>query len=435
MVPESDLGIYSDVPFLDRLIRVFNVAWWIVAVNPISGAILDIAISLLFIFVVSSRLRALPHGRWFGAFVVALLVISTVIYGIVLVKIFPTLQRMVLGDSVFGKIGGMPRKLFFTSLKLAHSIKYEFNQFDSERLQQHAALDRDLTEALLKRSYLTNVYKKTNAPPEDLDTTWAKLWNETILNVGTEGSTLRDALTSEEVAFSLIPMQLTMSTTFVSPVIKISQLILFYVLTRYLNDTSPLITMIQLCIGLSFILSILWFIYHAYRMNEIEYIGVLEELPAELQKEFAPRLQQFENMKVRPTKITLNKRYLSIVRNYLVTSLGRDLLLNTIFTLVLVGVSLVIGRLAFPGQFGELALWYRRFAFWAFLISLLFLIGYYVSFWILQHVRTVVAPILASLVGALSPFLISFILTGKFQLSQFTSQLSATLAAAGILFT
>jgi hypothetical protein len=351
------------------------------------------------------------------------------------VKISPTLERMVLGDSVFGRIGGMRRKIFFTSLRLAHAIKYEFNEFDSERLQQHAALDRDLTEALLKWNYRKNIHEKLSAPPADLETTWTKLWNETILNVGTEGRTLRDALTSDEVAFSVIPIQLTVSSTFVSPFIKIFQFILFYILARYLSGTGALIMLIQACIGLSFILSILWFIYHAYKLSEIAYLGVLEKLPEELQKQFDDRLKQFQDMKVRPVKITLNKRYLSIVRNYLVTSLGRDLLLNTIFALVLVAVSLVIGRLAFPDHYADLVIWYRRFAIGACLISLVFLISYYVSFWILQNVRSVIAPILTSLVGALSPFLISFVLTGKFQLSQFTSQLSAALAGAGILFT
>src|SRR4029079_1638689 len=116
---------------------------------------------------------------------VVLLVVAN-IYGTVLLRYLPALERLVQGGSVFGSIGGMPRKVFFTSLKLAHAIKYEFNQVDSARLQQHAALDRDLTEALLKLNYRKNVYEKLKSPPADLDTTWTKLWNETILNVGTE---------------------------------------------------------------------------------------------------------------------------------------------------------------------------------------------------------------------------------------------------------
>jgi hypothetical protein len=351
------------------------------------------------------------------------------------VKSFPTLERMVLGDSVFGRIGGMRRKIFFTSLKLAHAIKYEFNQFDSERLAQHAALDRDLTEALLKLNYRKNVYEKLKSPPADLDTMWTKLWNETILNVGTEGRTLRDVLTSDEVAFSTIPLQLTVSSTLVAPFIKIFQVIVFYILVRHLNGASPLITMIQICIGLSFIFSALWFIYHAYKLNEIQYVSMLETLPAELQPQFNSRLQQFQDMKVHATKITVEKRYLSIVRNYLVTSLGTNLLLNSLLTLIIAGGSLALGRFLFASQYADLALWYRKFALWVCLLSLLFLVSYYFSFWILQNVRSFIAPIMASLVGALSPFLITFLATGKFQLSNFTNQLSATLAGVGILFT
>jgi len=136
-----------------------------------------------------------------------------------------------------------------------------------------------------------------------------------------------------------------------------------------------------------------------------------------------------------PTKITVKKRYLSLVRNYLVTSLGRDLLLNTLFALLIIAVILLMGRLAFPTQFTELALWYRKFAVGLVFISLGFMASYYVSFWILQNVRRIVAPAVASLVGALSPFGISFILTGKLELSQLTNQLSAALAGVGILFT
>ena len=435
MLRESDLGIYSDIPFLDRLMTYFNVTLWILVVNPISNVVLDIIVSLGFILVVSSRLRAVPHGRFMGVFIVVVLLVVANIYGTILLRYLPALERLVQGGSVFGSIGGMPRKVFFTSLKLAHAIKYEFNQVDSARLQQHAALDRDLTEALLKLNYRKNVYEKLKSPPADLDTTWTKLWNETILNVGTEGRTLRDALTSDEVAFSMIPLQLMVSKTFVAPFIKIFQVIVFYILTRYLNGASPLITMVQVCVGLSFIFSTLWFIYHAYKLTEIQYLGVAETLPEELRAQFESRLQEFQDMKVHPTKITLGKRYLSIVRNYLVTSLGRDLLLNTLITLILVGTSLGLGRLFFPGQYAELAIWYRKFALGICLLSLLFLVSYYVSFWILQNMRGFIAPIISSLVAALSPFLITFLVTGKFQSSQLTTQLSATLAGAGMLFT
>lgn len=434
MLRESDLGIYSDIPFFDRLIRYFNVALWILAINPVSNIILDIIVSLGFILVVTSRLRAEPHGRLMGIFIVVVLIVVASLYGNLLLKSLPAMERLVLGDSVFGKIGGMRRKIFFTSLKLAHDIKYEFNQFDSERLQQHAALDRDLTEALLKLNYRKNVYDKLESPSADVDTMWTKLWNETILNVGTEGRTLRDALTSDEVAFSMIPMQLTVTETLVAPFIKIFQVIVFFFLVRYLNGASPLITMIQVCIGLSFIFSILWFIYHAYRLSEIQYLGLLE-LPEELRPEFDSRLRQFEDMKVHPTNITLGKRYLSIIRNYLVSSLGRSLLLNTVFALILVGITLVIGRVFFASQYVDLTLWYRQFALGACLLSLLFLVSYYVSFLLLQNLRGIIAPLLASVVAALSPSVITFVVTGKFQLSQFTTQLSATLAGLGILFT
>jgi hypothetical protein len=435
MLPESDLGIYSDVPFLDRLMRISNIAMWVLVVNPLSGTILDIIVSVLFIFVISSKLRTLPHTNLFGFFIIVILIIVTVIYGTILLKLFPVLERLVLGDSVFGRVGGMPRKIFFTSLKLAHTIKYEFNEQDSQQLKDHGALDRDLTEAWLRWSYRKNVYEKMTPPLPDFESAWTKLWNETILKVGTEGRTLRDALTSDEVAFSMIPLQLIKSRMFVSPFIKIFQLILIYVLARYLNGASPLVSVIQACVALSFVFSILWFIHHAYKLNEIEYIGVIDELPNELQNEFGPRLKRFHNLRARPTKITLKKRYLSLVRNYLVTSLGRDLLLNALFSLVLVGGTLVIGRLAFSSQFNELSLWYRQFAMGFVLISLGFLGSYYVSFWILQNVRRIVAPVVASLVGALSPFGINFVLTGKLELSQLTNQFSAALAGVGILFT
>src|SRR6185369_4476373 len=138
MLRESDLGIYSDIPFLDRLITYFNVTLWILVVNPISNVVLDIIVSLGFILVVSSRLRAVPHGRFMGVFIVVVLLVVANIYGTVLLRYLPALERLVQGGSVFGSIGGMPRKVFFTSLKLAHAIKYEFNQVDSARLQQHA---------------------------------------------------------------------------------------------------------------------------------------------------------------------------------------------------------------------------------------------------------------------------------------------------------
>ena len=217
------------------------------------------------------------------------------------------------------------------------------------------------------------------------------------------------------------------------PSVKIFQLLLIYILVRYLDGVTPLVTVIQAGVAMSFIFSLLWFIHHAYKLSEIQYVGLLEGLPDELRAEFEPRLATFEGFKVRPTRIVVKKRYLSLVRDYLLTPLLRDMLLNTLFALLLAAVTLVIGRIAYPAQFAELAVWYRKFAIGLVLIPFGFLASYYLSFWILHNVRRIVAPVVASLVGALLPFLIVFIFTGKLQANQLANQASATLAGIGIL--
>ena len=149
---------------------------------------------------------------------IVILVIVGFAWGLLLLtSVVQQRERLVLGDPAFGKIGGLRRKVFFTSLKLADAIQYEFSATHNLRLQEHGALDRDLTQALLKWNYRTNVYSKIKAPTASLDETWAKLWNEKILNLGTEGRTLRDALNTDQVAFSTIPLQLLVSASLVSP--------------------------------------------------------------------------------------------------------------------------------------------------------------------------------------------------------------------------
>lgn len=430
----ADLGIYSDVPFVDRLMRFIDGLLWVLVLNPISGCLLFPIICVLFLFFVSIKLRSLSDSTLFNGLVILILAIVTICLGWVVVKLTPVLERLILGKLVFAEVGGLPRKIFFTSLKLAHAIKYEFNEQDTALLREFGALDRDLTEALLKWNYRKNVYEHLTPPRPDFDAAWATLWND-ILNVGTERRTFRDALTSDGVAFSIIPMRLVRSSEVVLPFITTFHVILIYFLARYLDGSSQLVTVIQVGVALSFIFSALWFSYHAYELRQIEFIGVSKALPAELLAQFGARIKQFQDLKVRPTNVTVGKRYLSLVRNYLLTSVWTELLLNMLLAQLVVGGTLLIGRLAFASQFKLLAAWYQRFAIGLILIPFGFLAGYYLSFWILQNFRQIVAPLLASVVGALLPFGLSFILTGNLQLDHLSHQISAALAGVGILFT
>jgi hypothetical protein len=153
--------------------------------------------------------------------------------------IFPRFQRLLLGGPVFGKVGGLDRKSFFTALKCVAAIKFQFKGKDLEKITEFNKLDTEITEELLKSKYRQKLYKEHDPiDSTDFESKWSKIWNEKILPISTEGISFRDVLSEDKFASRSVPIRMFVSTSFVTALVKVFQLIMIYLVFSLITLTS-----------------------------------------------------------------------------------------------------------------------------------------------------------------------------------------------------
>lgn len=412
----EDLGIYSDIPFLQRILKFISKVIWILFLNPRSSYIFDLIVVILVVLIVSSKLRFYLDNTLLSAGIFIILFIFCIVLGYLLsVFIFPRFQRLLLGGPVFGKVGGPDRKSFFTALKCVDAIAFKFEGKDLEKITEFNKLDTEITEELLKSMYRQNLYKKHDQiDSADFESKWSKIWNEKILPINTGGISFRDVLSEEKFASRFVPTRMLVSTSFVTALVNVFQLIMIYLVFSLINESIKALTVIQVGVFLCFILSIIWIIYNSYPITEIP-LGInYHMLPERIKKKFSDRVKPFLGKTVVPKKIIVKNRYFSLMRNYQArqTSVA---FLNSVLVLTLVGIVLIMGVLWSPTNVGRMISWYEYFSIGVILLPFAFIIGFYLTSIIIQNFRQVIAPIILALLTVVSPFAFIYLFTGHFE--------------------
>ena len=170
---DSDLGIYSEVPFLDSLQRGLTRLLTFLFLTKAASFAWDLG----YVLVVSAVIgwQAWVHARsvTFGVCLMVILFLVFAVWGLLLTRTLPVLLRLQYGPPVFGALGGLPRRLFFLVVRCADAFKWAFAPEDLERVKTFGRIDRDVSEWSLKSAY-HNVFA-AKRPPElqDFEESWS----------------------------------------------------------------------------------------------------------------------------------------------------------------------------------------------------------------------------------------------------------------------
>jgi hypothetical protein len=429
----EDLGIGPEIPFLQKILKFISTIMRFLFLNPHSLWISDTIWIILLVIIVSSTLRFYLDNIFFNIGIIALLIFTVFAWGYLLVRfILPWFIRLLFGGPVFEKLGGQARKSFFTALKCANAMKYEFKGKDLETIKEFNKLDIEIVEEILKTNYRKKIYKSDSTDSEDFESKWSKVWNEKILDISTEGISYRDFLSEDKFASRTIGPTMAGSTIVIAPLVKTFQLIMIYLIFSLINGSIEVLAVIQAGVLLCFILSIIWFIHHSYQITEISFSVI--NLPEEIKEKFSDRLKQFLGKTVIPKRIIVQNRYFSLMRNYQARHMAIAFL-NSILILVLVGIILIIGFLSSLTNVGDMTSWYAYFSIGVILLPFAFITGFYLTSMIIQNFRQLLAPIILGLLAVVLPFAINYLFTGYFEFIEiknvilsFISGLSVTLA-------
>jgi hypothetical protein len=343
-------------------------------------------------------------------------------------------NRLVFGRPIFGKIGGADRVSFYTSLRASRLLHIEFDESDRGLAREFNRLDMDVTRYLLHQNYRAFINKHFAGNPEALaeaEGEWEDVWEKKLLNMGLADYKLRDAFDLDNIAYRVVPLKLTASASLISPLLKFFQLAMLYMVARVLNGESQIITAVQVAVFVSLILSILWYIYHSYRISELEFAGNYENLPADVQEHFSERFEPFLGKSLALRRVTVDKEYYGLVRSYqmrhiLITAL------NTLLMLVWIGLLALIGLFTPSIDQSYVLTWYRDLSLGILLIPLIFYVGFYLVSIFVQSFRSFLSAVVAGAVSAVLPFGITYLVTGEFEFDDINSAISSIVAGLGV---
>lgn len=430
-IEKEQLGIYSNTPFLEKIVRGIYTVVYFLFLNPVSFLLTDILYGILIVLLVSSKFRffsGTPAMNWLVGIV---LFIVFIIWGVLIVNyFFRWFNRVVFGRPVFGKIGGVDRTTFFTVLETSQNMEFKFGE-DDEYIKSFNQLDAEITEYLLKSNYVRLVDNDDSLSDGDIESRWKAVWEDQILNVGKGGLTTRDYLADDNLASRVIPGILSQSAQVIGPFINVFQLIMIYSLIRYLNGETQLLVTIQTGVFLTFILTILWFIFHAFQVSEIQLFVNYDNLPAEIKEKFAGKAKSFIGRKLYPLKITLTNRYYALVRGYTLRQILITLV-NSALGLVMIGLILGFEVLRNSADREAIFAWYQQLAIGMLIIPVFFYIGFYLISVLIQNFRQVLLVLITGLLTAALPFIFNYLVTGNFPVNDVQVAINSAVSGLGV---
>jgi hypothetical protein len=434
MADETDLGIYSEEPFLDWLQRGLGQLLWLILVNKIAEFFWDTVWVVVLSIIISRAARAQVGKIGFGFSLVAILVIVCLVWGACLAKtLLPAISRLAYGRPIFGELGGMARRVFFVWVRCADAVTLAFRPDDLKKIREFGSLDRDVYEWTLKNSFYRLQKGKGEKQTEELDHKWGEVWRGILaiqIRLGRNRWVgLDEAFADDNCGVRIEPIKLAGVSAIVGPIVKLVQLTMIYLFARFVDGKVQLLTVAQSSLFLCLIVCLILFLYHAHQNSTITLFGNL--LSLDLPEELKLRAKAFEGLKIRPTKVTVTKRYLTLIQNYFGEWIALITLLNTISSLLIVGVVLLVTRFWYFGAFKAVLPWYREFSICLLFIPPVLLATYFVMFAVLRNLKLVLAPLVLGLLTVLIPYGFTYLIGGSVDFGQVKNSVLAIFTGLG----
>jgi hypothetical protein len=235
MSNETDLGIYSEEPFLDWLQRGLGGLLWLLLVNKAAEFFWDTGSVVVLSIIISRAARAQVGKVGFGISLVTILILVCLAWGAFLGKwLLPALSRLVYGSPIFGELGGTARRVFFTWVRCADALNWAFRPDDLAKIKEFGNLDRDVYEWSLKTSYYRLHKKQDAGETDELKDKWLKVWKGILdlqVRLGhNRWIKLDEAFAEENCGIRIEPIKLAGVSAILGPIVKLVQLVMIYLL-------------------------------------------------------------------------------------------------------------------------------------------------------------------------------------------------------------
>src|SRR5688572_2106000 len=141
------LGIYSEVPLLDKIQKTIGSVLYLLFGNTLASFLWDMGFIITAAIIFTHELRENSRDNFVEFVVIVIFIVLFLIWGAILGKyVFPRFGEAVFGKLIFGKIGGLQKRLFFTTLKCSDAIQFEFEKEDLKVVKALSEIDSELTQ-------------------------------------------------------------------------------------------------------------------------------------------------------------------------------------------------------------------------------------------------------------------------------------------------
>jgi hypothetical protein len=431
----GQFGIYDEVPFLDKVQRFLNQVLTLLFMNNPAVMVREIG-SIIFMSVIVSRdARLHSSSREFRIALITVLIVAFAAWGRWILAEFmgPLIARLAYGSNVFGVLGGVPSRTFFTAVKGAFHIDYEFHEEDQKTVILFCGADRELVKLGLRENYeeLNKERPAGAAPPPDFE----EIWTRNILPIRTQVGpnrfvTYGEVIASGNIGVTVEAPRLMNVSVLVAPIIGIMQLTMVYLLARLLDGQTTLLTVIQVTLFLNLLLALVIFNYHAHQSTELpltflEQPGITEQLQEDI--------NTLTGRVLRPKKITMKKGYLGLIQGYFSVLVMSAAFLNTLSTFLLVGIVLALTHFWQPAAMQAISPWYWQFSQGLLLVAAGMVLTYHAVFLILRNFKMLLAPIVSGLIVVVVPYACIYLAGGHVDFSEAKNSIIAVITGAGAL--
>jgi hypothetical protein len=407
--------------------RAVNFVLEILFARRMTALIFDLGATVGLVLIATAYLRQALDSTWASVAIVVGLEAFVQWLGWLAFRHQDVLARLVDGPPAFGPLGGLQRSTLRTVIRTSQQLRVDFDPADRALVDRLSAIDLESVESMFKKKFLE---VSNDTPETEVEEEWRNVWENEVLAYTAGNATLHDTFGAPSYASIVMPIRLLGVRNLVSPIFKVFQILLLWIAYRYLNGEQSLLTVLQIGLVFSLTISMVIYLNHSIALSEIEVIPSPEVVP----DEFREQANQLVGRKVMPTRIMLKTGYFESVGRFFLRSIAFGTLYNSVLTLGLIAISLVIGLLA-AGDSSEVLSSYRDLSVAVLIIPFAIMLSHYVATLLVQYLRHLAAAVIGGALSAFVPFVVDYSVHGHVSASSTTIISSAVTGTTVALVT
>jgi len=403
--------VKQDIPLGVRAIQAIDVLIALAFANPLMKMLIDWAAMALLTIVVTSQARSAVDETWFSVLVFILVIVPLIVIALQHGRVGRAISRLELGPPGFGELGGLPKRLLRTTIKASKGLRFELGPEDAELMEEYGALAKSVDEALLRKRFL-ELEAATGADPDRIEADWKEVWENELLAYRVGDATLRDTYNPLSLGAMILPLRLTSVSTLVAPMILVFQFVVGFLAFRALTGGQSWVTVFQVGLLISFILTSIIYLNHVTSLQTIELLkspdAVLDNIPEDLREKF----DGLVGRRVVPIRVKTAPLYFRAIRDYFAGGIALATFFNALAQLLLVAIALIAAIAAAPGSRAEIVSGYGTLALAFVVIPFAIVASFYAASVLIQQFRSLTAGLLGGLATALLPLGLTWIVNG-----------------------